>query len=85
MVRSGGGDYIELFESGLVAIGFGTPMDLTGLGRVAIRKAFIENNPAIAERTANGNIGMLHRFTNELKDGRWRFDLRSEHSKIHGW
>lgn len=33
MVRSGGGDYIELFESGLVAIGFGTPMDLTGLGR----------------------------------------------------
>lgn len=69
MVRSGGGDYIELFESGLVAIGFGTPMDLTGLGREAIRKAFIENNPTIAERTANGNIGMLHRFTNELKVG----------------
>ncbi|MGB0409409.1 MAG: restriction endonuclease [Opitutales bacterium] len=69
MVRSGGGDYIELFESGLVAIGFGTPMDLTGLGREAIRETFIENNPTIAERTANGNVGMLHRFTNELKVG----------------
>ena len=69
MVRSGGGDYIELFESGLVAIGFDTPVNLTGLDRQAIRSAFIKNNPSIAERTAHGNIGMLHRFTNELKIG----------------
>lgn len=69
MVRSGGGDYIELFETGIVAIGFGTPMDLTGLGREEIRETFIENNPTIADRTANGNVGMLHRFTNELKVG----------------
>ena len=64
MVRAGGGDYIELFETGIVAIDFETPSDLTGCGREEIRKVFSEHNPNISGRAANGNVGMLHRFAN---------------------
>jgi restriction system protein len=69
MVRAGGGDYIELFETGIVAIGFETPSDLTGCGREEIRKVFTEHNPNISGRAANGNVGMLHRFANEVEKG----------------
>lgn len=69
MVRSGGGEYIELFESGLVAIGFGTPQDLSGSDREGIREAYKARNPEISGPRANGDVGMLHRFANEMKEG----------------
>lgn len=69
MVRSGGGDYIEMFESGLVAIGFGTPQDLSGNDREGIREAYKARNPEINGPRANGDVGMLHRFANEIKKG----------------
>jgi predicted Mrr-cat superfamily restriction endonuclease len=69
MVRSGGGDYIELFESGLVAIGFGTPQNLSGKDREAIRHAYREHNPGISGPRASGDVGMLYRFSNEIRKG----------------
>lgn len=69
MVRSGGGDYIELFENGLVAISFSTPTNLSGLDREAIRKVYTEQNPDISGPKASGDVGMLHRFTNEIQVG----------------
>lgn len=69
MVRSGGGDYIELFENGLVAIGFSTPTNLSGLDREAIRKVYTEQNPDISGPKASGDVGMLHRFTNDIRVG----------------
>ena len=69
LVRSGGGDYIELFETGIVAIGFGTPMDLTNRDREGIREAYKTENPGISGPRANGEVGMLHRFANEIKQG----------------
>lgn len=69
MVRSGGGDYIELFESGLVAIGFGTPQNLSSKDREAIRHAYREHNPGISGPRASGDVGMLYRFSNEIRKG----------------
>ncbi len=69
MVRSGGGDYIELFETGILAIGFATPRDLSGMDRQGIREAYKTNNPEVSGPKANGNVGVLYRFSQEIKIG----------------
>ena len=70
MIRASGGDSLELFEnSGCVAIGFNTPVDLSKLDRDGIRDAYLENNPDDSRYKAGGATGMLHRLASQMEKG----------------
>ena len=69
MVRSSGGDLFELFEGGVVAIGFETPLDLTGLDREQIKEHYSNNNPEYSRYKVGGAVGMLDRIVNKMKTG----------------
>ena len=69
MIRASGGNSMELFESGVVAIGFGTAVDLSNLNRDGISKAYSDAHPEASIYKAGGAIGMLHRFASKMKQG----------------
>lgn len=60
---------MELFESGVVAISFGTPIDLSDLDRDGIFKAYTKTRPEDSKYKVGGAVGMLHRFSSQMKNG----------------
>jgi len=60
---------MELFESGVVAIGFGTPVDLSKLDRDGIFEAYTNAHPDDSKYKVGGAVGMLHRFSSQMNRG----------------
>lgn len=54
MIRASGGDSMELFESGIVAIGFGTSVDLSKLDRDGIAEAYSKAHAEASKNKAGG-------------------------------
>lgn len=69
MVRSAGGDALELFEEGQVGIHFDIPDDLTGKSLDQIRELYHLCNPEHSKYKAASAAGMLNRIVNVMKIG----------------
>lgn len=71
MIRSGGrGAQLELFESGIVAIGYDVPTNLSGTKTLAdIKKAYFDIYPEDSSSDAGGPCGSLHKFVHLMADG----------------
>jgi len=69
MIRASGGDTLELFESGIVAIGFAPYHDVTGFSKDQIRAAVSELFPNYSGPKLGGIVGMVHRFATQMQIG----------------
>lgn len=69
MVRSDGGNALNLFEEGLVGIHYGIPDDLTGKNLDDIRELYKKYNPNDSKFRAAGAVGMLDRIVNKIQLG----------------
>ena len=69
MVRSAGGNALELFEEGQVGIHYGIPDDLTGKSLDQLRDLYKKYNPDDSKFKAAGAVGMLDRIVNKIQTG----------------
>lgn len=69
MVRSDGGNALNLFEEGVVGIHYGIPDDLTGKNLDEIRELYKKYNPDDSKGKAAGAVGMLDRIVNKIQSG----------------
>ncbi len=69
MIRSGGGSHLELFESGLVGIGFGMEFSLEGMDLDELRSAYQGAHPGASIYKVGGAVGMLDRIANIIAVG----------------
>ncbi len=69
MVRSDGGNALNLFEEGVVGIHYGIPDDLTGKNLDEIRELYKIYNPGDSKGKAAGAVGMLDRIVNKIQSG----------------
>lgn len=69
MIRASGGDTIELFESGIVAIGFAPHTDISGFSKEQLREAYREVYPGASPNQVSGPVGMLHRLESKIQKG----------------
>lgn len=69
MVRSDGGNALNLFEEGLVGIHYGIPDDLTGKHLDEIRELYKKYSPDDSKYKAAGAVGMLDRIVNKIQSG----------------
>lgn len=69
MVRSDGGAALELFEDGLVGVGFGIPRDLTDRSQEEIRALHEEFCPEDSKGKRASLAGMLERLVNVIETG----------------
>ena len=69
MVRSAGGNALELFEEGQVGIHYGIPDDLTGKNLDQIRELYKAYHPNDSKYRAAGAVGMLDRIVNVIQIG----------------
>ena len=69
MVRSDGGNALNLFEEGLVGIHYGIPNDLNGKSLEEIRALYKVHNPDDSKFKVAGAVGMLDRIVNTMQVG----------------
>ena len=69
MVRSDGGNALNLFEEGLVGIHYGIPNDLNGKSLEEIRALYKVHNPDDSKFKVAGAVGMLDRIVNTMQAG----------------
>lgn len=71
MIRSGGrGAHMDLFESGIVGIGYDVPTDLSGTKTLAdIKAIYAKMNPEDTASDAGGPCGSLHKFVHLMAEG----------------
>ena len=71
MIRAGSrGVNMELFESGVVAIGFDVPKDLSKAKSLEeIKEAFRTSNPEAPKYAIGSSSGMLDKFVRVMKEG----------------
>ena len=69
MVRSAGGDALELFEEGQVGIHYGISEDLSGMSLDQIREVYKKHHPDDSKYKAAGAVGMLDRIVNRIQSG----------------
>jgi restriction system protein len=71
MIRAGSrGVHMDLFESGIVGIGFDVPVDLSAAKSLDdIKAAYKTANSDATKYEAGGAAGMLDRFVRQMKEG----------------
>jgi restriction system protein len=69
MVRSDGGEALDLFEKGIVGIEFGVPVSLKGKGQEEIRLLHKHYNSEDSKEKRAGAVGMLERMANVIQVG----------------
>lgn len=81
MVRSDGGNALNLFEKGVVGIHYGIPVDLSGKTLEEIRQLYNLHSPGESKYKAGGAAGMLDRIVNTMQvgDGVVTYDPGTRH------